>query len=423
MATESQDLRRRFIQSQSTKNLEKGERRSIDNEACEDELDKSHQHKASTKAELAEHSVKLAHIQAEATDGAMRNHWTGGKFFIHPKVPIKHEEPKSVRELSLMPRSKESPEAVLRRHGTAVINIKGKKSATDTTVGQDMFSCTYLGNGWWLDLVADGHGTVGEFVADRISRTLPHFLNSEECSCLLEQDKIDEAYEIAFERTQKDVVETLGPIFGNSLMFAGSTCVCALRQTNSHVLHVAWVGDSKAILITPDGIVVKRTLEHKPENEVERKRVLSMGCEIVERAHGSGIVLQKVNVAGQVYPAISFTRSFGDQCVKELGVDAKPEIEHWDVSEGCFVLLASDGIFEFMLEEEVGKLIGEAMKRGLPAEEFLPELAQTAQQHWSEHEGEYCDDITALFLRVKPPLAQPPVPDTSCECFAGCCMM
>ena len=32
-----------------------------------------------------------------------------------------------------------------------------------------MFSNTHMGKGWWLDLVADGHGKIGDVVADRIA--------------------------------------------------------------------------------------------------------------------------------------------------------------------------------------------------------------------------------------------------------------
>jgi len=379
----------------------------------------------------------LSSVSSKATDESMRNHWTGGKFFIHPNVPVGEETPKSSRNFKILPLTKELPQDVLKRHGSACINVKGKKSEKDKTVGQDMFSVTYLGNGWWLDLVADGHGTVGDFVADRVSRTLPHFFNSTECSSLLMESpaKIDAAFELAFERTQKDVVDTLGPVFGNKLMFSGTTCICLLRQEGSQMLHVAWVGDSKAILMKPDGTVVYKTEDHKPENPVERDRITTMGCEIVECKHDDGVTLQKINVAGQNYPAISFTRSFGDQCVKELGVHAKPQVEHWDTApgkgmfaslkegslEGGFVLLASDGVWEFIEEQEVGTFIGNKMKEGKSAEELLPDLVAFSQERWRENEDDYCDDITALLVTVKCPVAQPPVPDTSCSCFAGIC--
>lgn len=404
--------------------------------ASQEELD-SLTNKADEKAKASRGPAKPS-VSSKVTEDAMRKQWVEGKFFIHPLVPPKLEQPKHVRDLRLLPRSKEPPHDVLKRHGTAVINVKGKKSDKDKSIGQDMFSCTHLGNGWWLDLVADGHGAVGDSVADRVCRVLPHFMNSAECSSLLQQDKIDEAFQVAFEYTQKDVVDVLGPIHGNKLMFSGSTCICLLRQQGSMLLHIAWIGDSKAIMIKPDGTVVYRTFDHKPENKTERERIERMGCEIVECLHDDGVILQKINVQGQGYPAISFTRSFGDQCVKELGVHAVPQVEHWDIAprkglfaslkdgdqkaEG-FVLLASDGIWEFMQEQEVGTFIGDAMKNGLSPEALLPDLVAESQRRWRENEDDYCDDITCVMVTAKTPDPKPPVPEAICECFAGCSTM
>lgn len=387
-------------------------------------------------------SVKLSAASCQ-TDAEIRKSWSGGRFFVMPKLPFKSEEPKHVRELAVLPRSKEAAAAVLKRHRIAAINLKGRKSDDDKTIGQDMFSCCYLGSGWWLDLVADGHGVVGDTVADRICRVLPHYMNSTECSSLLKAGKIVQCFEEAFEQAQKDIVDVLAPVHGNKLMFSGSTCVCLLRQENSSVLHVAWVGDSKAILLRPDGTVTHRTAEHKPENVTERQRVEASGCEVVSYTHEDGVTLQKINVRGQSYPAISFTRSFGDQCVKDKGVHAIPQVEKWltapTANKGMFaalkdsgkheegsdgyVLLASDGVWEFLTDEEVGAFIGDRMKRGKTPEEILAELVSLSQEKWVENEGDYCDDITCVLVSVKTSEPQPPVPDTSCECFDGCSLM
>jgi len=364
-------------------------------------------------------------IKDAATDRALRRHWIGGAYVVCPKVPHGREQPQHVRELSLLPRSQERPEEVLGRHGTFVRNIKGNKHKNDTSVGQDMFSCAYLGDGWWFDLVADGHGSIGDVVAERICQVLPYFMGSSECSSLLQQRKVEEAYKVAFERTQKDIEDTLSPEV-RSLMFSGSTCVCLLRQHRSRTVYVAWVGDSKAILIAPDGTVVKRTLEHKPGNLEERERVTKMGCEVVTCRHDD-VELLKVNVKGEEFPAISFTRSFGDQCVKALGVYAVPQVEEWKIPSGrgdSFIFLGSDGIWEFMSEEEVGACLVGALKQGQTSEGALSTVFQESQARWRTHEGDYCDDITGILVLANAPKSQPPVakPDSCWQCFdrLGC---
>ena len=53
------------------------------------------------------------------------------------------------------------------------------------------------------------------------------------------------------------------------------------------------------------------------------------------------------------------TRSLGDLCVKQHGITAEPEIETWDVKElpkESYILLASDGVWDFMPCDEVSDL-------------------------------------------------------------------
>jgi len=48
------------------------------------------------------------------------------------------------------------------------------------------------------------------------------------------------------------------------------------------------------------------------------------------------------------------TRSFGDQVAASVGIIAEPEITHWNFTkEDKFLILASDGIWEFIDSEEV----------------------------------------------------------------------
>ena len=53
-------------------------------------------------------------------------------------------------------------------------------------------------------------------------------------------------------------------------------------------------------------------------------------------------------------PGLGMSRSFGDKVGSQVGVVAKPEIMEWILSdEDKFIILASDGIWEFIDSEEV----------------------------------------------------------------------
>ena len=48
------------------------------------------------------------------------------------------------------------------------------------------------------------------------------------------------------------------------------------------------------------------------------------------------------------------TRSFGDQIAASVGILAEPEISEWKfTNEDKFLILASDGVWEFIESEEV----------------------------------------------------------------------
>ena len=52
------------------------------------------------------------------------------------------------------------------------------------------------------------------------------------------------------------------------------------------------------------------------------------------------------------------TRSFGDATAARVGVCAVPECTEYELQVGDkFVVLASDGVWEFMRNEEVAKII------------------------------------------------------------------
>ena len=53
-------------------------------------------------------------------------------------------------------------------------------------------------------------------------------------------------------------------------------------------------------------------------------------------------------------PGLAMSRAFGDKIASTVGVIAHPEIKEWTFTkEDKFVVLASDGIWEFISNEEV----------------------------------------------------------------------
>lgn len=163
----------------------------------------------------------------------------------------------------------------------------------DMTPGQDNFSSARLAGGFRLHCIADGHGPGGHWVSDRVVRILPYFLSSRECRRMLCRGDVESALKLAFERMQADLVSA-SQADGVSLVYAGTTAICILRQIHSPVVWVACVGDSRVIHLCGDGRVSFSTNDHKPSNPVERERVLRSGCEITVSIAGNGEELAKI---------------------------------------------------------------------------------------------------------------------------------
>jgi len=149
----------------------------------------------------------------------------------------------------------------------------------------------------------------------------------------------------------------------------GSTALCAYINSNS--LYLANVGDSKAIVIR-NGLPVALNIEHRANNEEERKNVENRGGFVFEKKSQNS---SRFLVQG----ALELTRSIGDPHYKDF-ITCEPDIVEYTLDkDDQYIIMASDGFWNEISEEETVKLIkgfdksnglsnflvGEALKRKL----------------------------------------------------------
>ena len=93
------------------------------------------------------------------------------------------------------------------------------------------------------------------------------------------------------------------------------------------------------------------------------------------------------------------SRSFGDDIAHTIGVICEPEIIEIDFNEeDKFIILASDGIWEFMSNQEVVDVVKEFyMKNDLQGALFS--LYKEASKRWIMEE-EIIDDITLIIIYI-----------------------
>ena len=215
--------------------------------------------------------------------------------------------------------------------------------------------------------VADGHGINGRDVSGFIKERYPILL-SKDPSLLSNPRK-------AITQTAHKVNIDL-PRQGFDVNFSGSTFVSVLIRGKK--LWCANVGDSRAFIARqlpdnyqsyknirakPSGnhwMSIALSRDHKPNEGDESARIAKHGgrVEAYQDEHGNPFGPARVWLKNQNIPGLAMSRSFGDRVAASVGVIAEPEILEFEVgAEDKFIVVGSDGIFEFLSNEDVLKIV------------------------------------------------------------------
>ena len=190
---------------------------------------------------------------------------------------------------------------------------------------------------------------------------------------------------------------------------SGSTvCVGILNSKN---LILANIGDSRAILCSYNKSwkSSQLTKDHKPKDKSEYKRIIASGgtvsrminIEKNEEEIGPYRVWDKTQDKG---PGLAMSRSIGDGQAKNLGVLAEPDIFEYTLNEGDkFIVCASDGIWEYLSNDNVMNIIKDIYENEGKAEDACDLLVKKASEEWKKENNKTMDDISCaiLFLNVK----------------------
>ncbi|KAH8098054.1 protein serine/threonine phosphatase [Aureococcus anophagefferens] len=139
----------------------------------------------------------------------------------------------------------------------------------------------------------------------------------------------------------------------------------------------------------------------QPDHPLEMPRILKAGGFVKKGVDGlsSRVYLNKeLTMVG-----LAMARSLGDRCVKHVGVIAEPAVVEYavDEAEDAFIIVASDGIWEFVPSQYAVDLASDELERSNDAAAACRAHLEGAAR-WSEEEGDYRDDITCMVLKVNP---------------------
>jgi serine/threonine protein phosphatase PrpC len=178
-----------------------------------------------------------------------------------------------------------------------------------------------------LRLVADGHGVNGHLVAqmvalkmaDEVFKFLQEFQDDQPAPYA---EFVKEALAGMFARVDAAVLGC-----GVDVKNSGSTLTVALVWQN--VLAIAYVGDSKAVLLSKIKNLINVAAEtslHHPEEPTERKRIQEAGGVVspIRTKDGDFEGPMRVWKPDMTGPGLAVARSFGDSHGKLVGVNCKP---------------------------------------------------------------------------------------------------
>lgn len=216
--------------------------------------------------------------------------------------------------------------------------VKTKKSivgtgTTSETENMSRLPIDFLG-------IFDGHG--GPTVSETLSKTLPQYFYKQNIlsdNIPRPHSKYNEYIINTFDQIQNELSAK-----HNKSSSQGSTVCLALiyYSKEKKYLTTIWSGDSRVIGCNNNYIAESLTLDHKPDSPSEMLRIKKLG----------GTVTFEPNDVPRVDGILAVSRSMGDFEQKKT-VTHRPDILHYNCNNYKFIVVASDGLYDSMNNQQI----------------------------------------------------------------------
>lgn len=216
---------------------------------------------------------------------------------------------------------------------------------------------------------------------------------------------------------------------------SGTTAISAYVQGRRNRVTICNVGDSRAVLgqkVKNEGLdsqddaldcrfrALPLSRDQTPYRKHEKQRIQSCGARILSLDQIEGLepvrtddgnendfeLGEEIDEGGDPprvwhptmdYPGTAFTRSLGDSLAEELGVIADPEMLTRELEEGDnIIVLASDGVFEFLTNQSVIDICAKFLQDPLEA---CRAVINESYELWLQYELR-TDDITMICIFI-----------------------
>ena len=240
--------------------------------------------------------------------------------------------------------------------------------------------------------VCDGHGENGHFISSYIAKCVPNFL---------------------LDISDKNIISTFNNLNQNLVQntkidcsLSGSTCTSII--INQEKIISINLGDSRAVLAKyvkekekDKYITINLSTDHKPNLISEKKRILINGGRIkpfYDEKNKKFLGPERIWLKDNEIPGLAMTRSFGDSIAHSVGVISEPEIKKYEITGNeRFIIIASDGIWEYITSEECVNIVKTFYENNLDAVGAINAIIKEAFNRWKKYD-EIIDDITAIII-------------------------
>lgn len=204
-----------------------------------------------------------------------------------------------------------------------------------------------------LFAICDGHGVFGHKAADFISTRLPTVIYDSQTPAKAFKSTITESILACAEALGKSAI---------NVQMSGTTLVMVAIQEQT--LWCANVGDSRAILgkmqSSNKWSAVALSRDHKPNLTEEAERIATRGGRVdsYHEENGEAVGPSRVWLKDQSIPGLAISRSLGDSVAASVGVIPDPETIEMKLGlDDKFVLLGSDGLFEYLSNRDLVRMV------------------------------------------------------------------
>ena len=281
----------------------------------------------------------------------------------------------------------------------------GKSEDGFTKINQDSFlvlQSEYNLKDFNIFCVMDGHGNNGHLVSRYLMKYINLFFKNNKKMNASNQNE-----DSIYHRLKKSDYHILRRLFRHAerdlhkkskidANLSGTTCVMVAQIGDRFIC--ANIGDSRAIMIKTGNEIVPLSIDQKPDDPEESKRIVQNGGEISQyEENGEKSGPYRIWKKGEVYPGIAMSRSVGDFIATSLGVVPEAKFIEEKIDQDCkFIVVASDGIWEFLDNKRVGEIVMPYYKNDDP-DGACKALIKEATEWWNK-EDIVVDDITVVVV-------------------------